>query len=428
MKHNNSNINPADMEPVAGNGLLHRRLFMQQGLSLSLATMTVQSANAADDKQFPQWLSRPGKPFSNYGQPSAHEKTIRWIAETAGTTTNGLSWSPIHQLEGTITPNGLHFERHHNGVPEIDPLKHELLIHGLVEKPLKFSVENLLLYPMQSRVCFIECGGNSSAGWRDNPIQTPLGYFHGMISCSEWTGVPLHYLLEECGIKPSATWVIAEGGDGFSMKVSIPLEKLLDDAILALYQNGERIRPENGYPVRLLLPGWEGVTNVKWIRRLRFTDRPVMSRNETAKYTDLLSSGKARQFTFEMQAKSMITSPSFGMHLRSPGLYQISGLAWSGAGKIRQVDISVDGGQSWAKAALDEPVLSKSLTRFRIPWQWDGSPSIIKSRAIDEAGYQQPEREELVKQRGKNGYFHYNGVVSWKILEQGNIEHTYETA
>ncbi len=421
------NEDPANMQAVAGNGLLHRRLFLQHGISLSLATMTIQDSHATVDGSFPSWLSQPGKPFSNYGQPSPHENTIRWIAETPGTTTNGLSWSPIHQLEGIITPNGLHFERHHNGVPDIDPQKHELIIHGLVENPQKFSIENLLMYPMQSRICFIECGGNSSAGWRKNPIQTPVGYFHGMISCSEWTGVPLHYLLDECGVKSSATWVIAEGGDAFSMKISVPLEKFLDDAILALYQNGERIRPENGYPVRLLLPGWEGVTNVKWIRRLRFSDRPVMSRNETAKYTDLLPNGKARQFSFPMQAKSLITSPSYGMHLRSPGLYQISGLAWSGLGKIRRVDVSVDSGRSWAEAALDEPVLPKSLTRFRIPWRWDGSPSIIKSRAIDETGYQQPEREQLLKHRGKNGYFHYNGIVSWKIFEQGNIEHTYET-
>lgn len=368
----------------------------------------------------------PGKTFSNYGMPSEFEKSIRWIGSTQGSPGNGVSWTPLHELEGTITPNGLHFERHHNGVPSIDPVLHSLFIHGNVKKPLSFTLDHLHRYPLQSKVCFIECGGNSSAGWRENPLQAPAGFIHGMLSCSEWTGVPVRYLLEECGLDAKAKWIIAEGADAFGMKVSIPVEKLLDDAILAIYQNGEHLRPENGYPLRLILPGWEGVTNVKWLRRLRVSDRPVMSRNETAKYTELQKDGTARQFTFPMQTKSLITSPSYGMHLKAPGLHQISGVAWSGNGKITQVEVSVNGGKSWSVARLESPILPKAITRFRTTWQWDGKTAVLKSRATDETGQIQPEREHLISARGRQGYYHYNAIVHWKIFPEGNIEHTYD--
>lgn len=411
--------------PVAGNGLLSRRLFMHRSITTTFLAVAFNNNATADIPLQPPWMKEPGMPFSNYGQPAKQEKVIRWIANTAGTTGNGVSWTPLHQLEGTITPNGLHFERHHNGIPRIDPEQHQLLIHGDVYQPLKFSVDKLLRYPLISKICFIECGGNSSVCWRDNPIQAASGFIHGMVSSSEWTGIPMHYLLEECGIKPGAKWVIAEGADSFSMKVSIPLEKLLDNALLALYQNGERIRPENGYPMRLLLPGWEGVCNVKWLRRLRITDQPVMSRNETAKYTELLPSGQAQQFTFTMQVKSVITAPSLGMHLKKPGLYQISGLAWSGHGRIKRVDVSADGGKTWAEAKLDDPVITQSLTRFRIPWHWNGSPSMLMSRATDEQGNIQPTRQQLISSRGNQGYYHYNAITCWKILQDGYIEHSY---
>ncbi|MCB1754048.1 MAG: sulfite dehydrogenase [Gammaproteobacteria bacterium] len=407
---------------------LPRRDFFRNSASVSLASIAASNALAAQTTEPPAWMSVPGKPFSNYGQPSPHENTIRWIADTPGSAGNGVSWTPLHQLEGTITPNGLHFERHHNGVPDIDPAGHTLYIHGLVGKPLAFTLDRLHRYPLQSRVCFIECGGNSNAGWRENPLQTPAGLIHGMLSCSEWTGIPAHYLLEECGLGKSAKWVIAEGADAFGMKVSIPLEKLLDDAILALYQNGEAIRPENGYPLRLILPGWEGVTQVKWLRRLHVADRPVMSRNETAKYTELQKDGTARQFTFPMQTKSLITSPSYGMHLDGPGLYQISGLAWSGNGRIVRVEISSDGGNSWSEAGLEAPVLPKALTRFRAPWRWDGKSAVLKSRATDETGQLQPERDQLIADRGRQGYYHYNAIVHWKVHPEGNIEHSYDNA
>lgn len=419
-----------ELEPVAGGGLLDRRLFVKKGLLFSIAGLSplassVSSA-AVDDDQRQPWMKTPGEPLTNYGQPSAYERaTIRWTMANSMSAGNGVSWTPLHDLEGMITPSGLHFERHHNGVPQIDPAQHQLLIHGEVKKSLLFDMQALMRYPMRSRLCFIECGGNSNAGWRDQPIQTAAGYFHGMVSCSEWTGVPLSVLLDEAELTEQATWLIAEGADATLMNISIPLEKAMDDCLLALYQNGERIRPENGYPLRLIVPGWEGVVNVKWLRRLHLSNRPVMARNETAKYTELLPSGKARQFSFVMEAKSVITYPSFSHQLSEPGLYQISGLAWSGRGKITQLEVSADGGKTWAEAELQQPVLDKCFTRFRIPWRWSGQPAVLKSRATDETGYVQPERERLIEQRGKHGYFHYHAIVSWAIDKDGQISHVY---
>jgi len=427
-------ISPNELNPVAGGGLLDRRLFLKRGLLFGTASAIAGTAGTlmAEDT-LPKnvtskdpWMLKPGKPFSNYGQPSPHEsETIRWISANAMASGNGVSWCPLHKLDGMITPNGLFYERHHNGVPEIDPKVHKLLVHGMVEKPLTFSIDALMRYPMTSRICFIECGGNSNAGWHKNPAQSEVGYFHGLISCSEWTGVPLSIILDEAGLDSNASWLIAEAADGIAMEISVPVEKAMDDAILALYQNGERIRPENGYPLRLLLPGWEGVTNVKWLRRLQATDRPVMARNETSKYTELLPTGKARQFTFVMDAKSLITSPSPGKEMQGPGYYQITGMAWTGRGKITKVEVSADGGKSWAEAELQEPVLSQCYTRFRIPWHWEGDLAVLKSRATDETGYVQPERDVLVKERGTHGYFHYNAIVSWEISPEGYISHVY---
>ncbi len=425
---------PSGLPGVAANGLLDRRLFLKGGLGLgaisgAIPFISATSANeAAGDNNWhrPRWMTEPGASFSTYGAPSKYEdQVLRFPSANQAVSGNGVSWTPLHELEGTITPNGLHYERHHNGVPQIDPAQHELLIHGLVKTASFFTVENLLRYPQVSRICFIECGGNSNAGWNSQPSRAKAGYFHGLVSCSEWTGVPLSILMREVGLKNSAKWLIAEGADAFAMNVSIPVEKAMDDAILALYQNGERIRPENGYPLRLILPGWEGVLNVKWLRRLKASTQPIMARNETSKYTELLPSGKARMFTFEMAAKSLITSPSGGMLLPQPGLYQITGLAWSGKGRIRQVQVSADGGKTWADAQLQEPILSKSFTRFRAPWHWNGQDAILKSRAIDESGYIQPEREDLIARRGRRGFFHYNAIVAWAVDPDGVVTHTY---
>lgn len=415
----------SDSKPTAGGGLLDRRMFLKQSLVFGTAAIASTTVQATEPER-PVWMLKPGVPFSNYGQPSPHEKgVIRWIASNPAAPANGISWTPLHQLAGTVTPSGLHFERHHNGVPQIDPAQHRLLIHGLVTHPIFLDMAKLERYPMVSRFCFIECGGNSNAGWHEEPMQTQAGNMHGLVSCSEWTGVPLAVVLDEAGLKPEARWLIAEGADAAAINVSIPVEKALDDALLALYQNGEHIRPENGYPLRLILPGFEGITNVKWLRRLEASDRPTMARNETAKYTELQPDGTARQFTFVMEAKSLITQPSPGHRLQGSGLYSISGLAWSGRGKIAKVEVSADGGKTWAEADLQEPVLSKSFTRFRIPWRWDGGPHILQSRATDETGYVQPARDRLIAERGRHGYFHYNAIVSWAVESDGSVRHVY---
>jgi sulfane dehydrogenase subunit SoxC len=420
-------VNSADaFEPVAGNGLLDRRLFLGTAFLAGAASIARPAGAAAETEP---WRHVPGAEFSNYGQPSGHERdVIRWVSATSGAPTNGISWCPLQDLDGIITPNGLHYERHHNGVPDIDPAAHRLVIHGQVERPLMFSIDALLRYPRESRICVIECGGNSNAGWRRKPVQTAVGYFHGLVSCSEWTGVPVSLLLREVGVQAGATWAVAEGADAFGMTVSVPLAKLQDDALLALFQNGERIRPEQGYPLRLVVPGYEGVQNVKWLRTLKISKDPVMARNETSRYTELQPSGKARMFTFEMAVKSVITAPSAGMHLEAPGFYEISGLAWSGSGRISRVEVSADGGETWADAALNEPLLPRCFTRFRIPWQWDGQAVVLQSRATDEAGEVQPARAALLAARGRHGYFHYNAIVSWAIDPQGVIEHAYVDA
>ncbi len=383
---------------------------------------TTQPAQGED----PAWLHEPGAPFSAYGQPAQTERgTTRRIGANRAVAGNGVSFTPLDELEGVITPNGLHFERHHNGVPRIDPARHSLTLHGQVEQPLSFTVKSLLRYPMHSQMLFIECGGNSNAGWHTEPMQRPAGSMHGLVSCAEWTGVPVSLLLDEAGVQPTAKWIIAEGADAGAMNVSIPLAKMRDDCLVALYQNGERLRPENGYPMRLIVPGWEGVLHVKWLQRLELADQPVMARNETSKYTELMPSGKARQFTFTMECKSLITSPSHGHTLPRPDIYQVSGLAWSGHGRIRKVEVSADGGRSWAVAALQTPVLARCFTRFRIPWRWDGRPAVLMSRASDEHGHVQPTRAALIAERGRSGYFHYNGIVSWAVDEDGSVAHTY---
>ncbi len=430
-----SQADASELEPVAGNGLLDRRLLLKYGLGFGAASafttlLPEARADATADPSVPDrysWMNQPGESFSNYGQPSEHENdVIRWISSNADVEGNGVSWTPLHLLEGTLTPNGLHFERHHNGVPVIDPSQHKLLIHGLVDKELVFSTDDLLRYPQQSRTCFIECGGNSNGVWNETPPQAAVGYFNGLASNSEWTGIPLRVLFEEAGIKAGAKWLIAEGADAFAMQNSIPLELAMREGMLALYQNGERLRPENGYPMRIVVPGLEGVRNVKWVRRLMLASEPVMARNETARYTDLLPSGKARQFAFVINARALLTFPATGHQLPGPGYYQLKGLAWSGRGRIRKVEVSADNGKTWAEAVLDEPVLPKAFTRFRLPWRWDGQTVRLKARATDETGYVQPERSELIAERGNHAFYHFNGILTFEVKPDGLIEHVYD--
>ena len=408
-----------------------RRGFLRGGLAgaglvASSGVLRGSAAPVAEDAARPPWMTVPGQAFTNYGQPSPQERAVvRWISANRAVAGNGVSWTPLQDLEGTITPSGLHFERHHNGVPQIPIDQHRLLIHGLTRRTLTFSIADLARYPIRSQIQFIECGGNSNAGWHRLPQQTQAGSLHGLASCSEWAGVPLALLLDEAGLDPSASWLIAEGADAAAVEVSVPLAKARNDCLLALYQNGERIRPENGYPLRLIVPGWEGVLNIKWLRRLEVANQPVMARNETARYTELLPSGKARMFTFVMDAKSVITTPSPGQTLHGKGVYEIRGLAWSGRGRIRAVEVSTDGGTHWAEAQLQEPVLPLAFTRFRMAWEWSGAPTVLKSRAFDETGYVQPERSALIAERGRNGYFHYNAIVCWQVDEDGEVTHVY---
>jgi sulfane dehydrogenase subunit SoxC len=418
---------PGPPDSAAGNGLLDRRhLFATAATAGVAALLPRPGAAAAGELAVEPWMRELGSPFVGYGQPSRFEaKVARIWASAPGTTGTGASRTPLHLLDGTITPNGLHFERHHSGIPDIDPEAHRLLIHGLVKRPLVFTLEALARYPMVSRIAFIECGGNSGALYQKDPVAGGVQALHGLVSCAEWTGVRLADLLEEAEVGPTARWILAEGADAAGMSRSVPMAKAMDDAILALYQNGERIRPSNGYPLRLLLPGYEGNMNVKWLRRIKVTEGPTMTKDETSKYTISLPDGKALQFVFPIEAKSVITRPSPGLAMKGAGLYEISGLAWSGYGKIAKVDVSADGGQSWAPAALQEPVLAKAVTRFRVAWRWNGGPAILQSRATDESGYVQPPRARLVADRGIRTIYHFNGIASWAIGQNGEVTHIY---
>jgi sulfane dehydrogenase subunit SoxC len=417
MKHRR--VPASDVEPVAGNGLLNRRVFLE---AIAAAGAVGVSEAAAEPLTVPQWSKEPGAPFAPYGQPSHFEdKVVRAIPAPPNPATVGIGTArtPLHLLDGMITPSGLHFERSHSGIPDIDPDRHRLAIHGLVKRPLTFTLETLSRYPMESRIAFVECAGNSQALNTAQAQPLNVTAIHGLLSCSEWTGVRLSTLLDEAGVEPGAAWVLAEGADAASMSRSFPLAKAMDDALVCLYQNGERIRPSNGYPIRLLLPGFEGNMNVKWLRRIKVTASPTMTKDETSKYTILLQDGKAWQFVFPLEVKSIITRPSPGVGLKEPGFAEISGLAWSGNGRIRQVEVSADGGQSWALAALQQPVLSKALTRFRMPWQWSGGPVVLQSRATDETGMVQPTRAAFIAERGLRGIYHFNAIASWRIDEKG---------
>ncbi|MTW16086.1 sulfite dehydrogenase [Rhodoplanes serenus] len=370
---------------------------------------------------------RPVAGDGGYGSRSQFETEVRWRYPTPNEHT---SWSmtPLDHMLGNLTPSGLHFERHHGGIPTIDPNRHLLFVHGLVDGPRKFTMADLKRFPSVTRRHFIECSGNGLTEWNKPTLKTVQGT-HGLLSTSEWTGVLFSTIAREVGLKDEAAWVLAEGADAAVMTRSIPMEKMLQDAILAYGQNGEAIRPEQGYPLRLLLPGFEGNTHIKWLRRLEVSDKPFMTREETSKYTDLMADGKARLFTLEMDAKSVITFPSGEMKLPGPGFYTIAGFAWSGRGRIQSVDVSTDGGKTWVPARLDtvpEPICT---VRFSLPWTWDGKPAVLQSRCTDETGYIQPTLRELVAIRGANGPFgsvyHLNAIQSWAVAADGSITNVH---
>jgi sulfane dehydrogenase subunit SoxC len=420
----------SDLELVAGNGLLHRRLFLKGSALLGAAgvgLLTAREVTAAPPPPVAEWMRAPGAPMSAYGSRSRFEQDVARIVgpPARGTTGAGSSRTPLERLTGMITPNGLHFERHHSGIPDIDPDAHRLLIHGLVDRPLIFSMEALHRYPMVSRIQFLECSGNSRINLNAEPADRSAGGLHGLVSCSEWTGIPLGVLLDEAGVNANARWLLAEGSDAAAMTRSVPLAKAMDDAMLALYQNGEALRPGQGYPMRLFLPGWEGNISVKWLRRIKLMREPTMTKDETSKYTDLMPDGTAEMFTFPMGVKSLITSPAGGLTMQGPGLYEISGIAWSGAGRIRRVEVSADGGASWGEAALTEPVLPKALTRFRMPWQWDGGPAVLLSRATDESGAVQPTRAAIIAEKGVNFGYHNNAIQSWHVAPSNEVKNVF---
>ncbi|MFS0757702.1 sulfite dehydrogenase [Noviherbaspirillum sp. 1P10PC] len=409
-----------------------RRQFMLRGTAAAgvLALDGLRGAAAADTAGkagAAAWTHEQGRPIVSppYGMPSSYESdVVRRATDLTPTPLSSWSFTPLQDLHGIITPNGLFFERHHAGVPAIDPEQHRLVVHGMVDRPLVLTMDDIMRLPSVSRIHFLECSGNTLTEWKGPKEKTVQGT-HGLLSCAEWTGVPLSVIAEQVGLKAGVRWMLAEGADAAVMDRSIPIAKVLDDALLVYAQNGERLRPEQGYPLRLLLPGYEGNMNIKWLRRLKFSEQPFYTREETSKYSDLMPDGKARLFTFDMEAKSVITSPSGGMRLGQPGYREISGLAWSGRGRIRRVDVSVDGGKSWQEARLQAPVLSKCLTRFRMMWNWQGGPAILQSRCIDETGYVQPTLAELVAVRGLNSVYHLNAIQSWGVAQNGEVSNVH---
>lgn len=420
------NKEETDVELAAGNGLIHRRSLLRAAPALAIGAIATTRPTESMAADGPKWMKTPGAPLSEYGTPSPFEKaTVRAVIKPYGDMAagSGVAFTPLQNLEGTITPNGLHFERSHNGVPQIDPDQHKLIIHGLVAKPLEFSVDALLRYPMTSKTCFIECAGNSffNSNLFAETMQMPVSHLHGLISQSEWTGVRLSTLLDEAGFNKDAKWLLAEGADAAGMSRSIPVGKALDDVIVALYQNGERIRPEQGYPMRLVLPGFEGNMAVKWLRRIKVQDQPTYTKDETSKYSDLRPNGIADLFTYTMGVKSTITRPATGLEMQGPGVYEITGLAWTGHGKIAKVEISADGGASWAEAQLDSPPQPHALSRFRLLWKWDGGPATLQSLATDEKGNVQPTYKDWSSSYAPTQLNHYNALQSFRIAEGGGI-------
>ncbi|MEP6934161.1 MAG: sulfite dehydrogenase [Nitrospirota bacterium] len=403
-----------------GESLLNRRRLLAgtAGLVGAMLMGSMRSSAEATTEGSREDPTRvPGAVPTAYGQRSAFEKAVRIPRSWWATLT------PLQDSHGILTPSALHFERHHNGVPTIQPAHHRLLIHGMVDEPWTFTIDDLKRFPAVSRLAFIECSGNSAIEWRGPTGQTAQ-QTHGLTSTSEWTGVALKTLLREVGIHPDASWMLAEGGDAAAMTRSLPLASILEEAILCYAQNGEPLRPEQGYPLRLLIPGWEGNTCIKWLRRLKLGRAPWMTREETSQYTDLMPDGTARQFTMVMEAKSVITSPSGGQRVQ-PGFIDIRGLAWSGRGRIAQVQVSTDGGGSWQQAVLQDPILPKCHTRFCLPWRWNGEDVILQSRCLDETGYVQPSRAALVAVRGMMSVYHYNAIQSWKIAADGQVSNVH---
>jgi sulfane dehydrogenase subunit SoxC len=411
-----------------------RRGFLRNSFLAAMAagaSATAASAFAQAPKGDPNilekqtWQTTLGQPVAAkpYGMPSKYEANLQ-RRESPGLTrvsAASVAFAPLQGLFGIITPNGLHFERHHQGWYDIDPAKHRLMINGLVKQDMVFTMEDLMRLPSVSRIHFIECGANTGMEWGNVAVPT-VQYTHGMLSCCEFTGVPLSILLDMAGADTKkGKYVLAEGGDGSGMTRTIPMEMALDDVLVVWGMNGEMLRPENGYPLRLVVPGVQGVSSVKWLRRIEVGDMPYASKDEAVHYIDLMPDGMHRQYTSIQECKSVITTPSGGQQLLETGFYNISGMAWSGRGKVKRVDVSVDGGRNWREARLETPVLTKAITRFNIDWVWDGKPAILQSRATDETGHVQPAYRMLREVRGTRSIYHNNAIQSWKVDTNGEV-------
>ena len=415
-------------EVTSGRRDFLRKALLSAGGGIVAATATRAHAESVGDPnilELPQHSKALGQPVAarGYGLPSQWEQNLQ-RRQSPGLTQvpmSSVSFAPLQGLFGIITPNGLHFERHHAGWWDIDPSKHRFMINGLVRNPKVYAMDDLMRLPSVSRMHFIECGANTGMEWGNVAVPT-VQYTHGMMSCCEFTGVPLSVLLDDCGFdRKRGKYLLAEGADGSGMTRTIPMERALDDCMVAYAMNGEMLRPENGYPLRLVAPGIQGVSWVKWLRRIEVGDMPYASRDETLHYSDLMPDGTLRQYTSIQECKSVITSPSGGQILLDKGYCNVSGLAWSGRGKIKAVDVSVDGGRNWRPARLEGPVLNKCFTRFNIDWTWDGGPAVLQSRAIDDTGYVQPKINQLRDVRGKRSIYHNNAIQSWRVADSGEV-------
>ena len=404
-----------------------RKAFLTASAAMA-APVVARAATSGDPAilELPIWSTTLGMPVaaSPYGMPSKYERGLQ-RRESPGLTRVGgssVAFTPLQGLFGIITPSGLHFERHHQGWHDIDPSRHRLMINGLVKTQAVFTMDDIMRLPSVSRIHFIECGANTGMEWGNVAVPT-VQYSHGMLSCSEFTGVPLKEILDMCGADyKKGRYVLAEGADGSSMTRTIPMELIESGEVLVAYgMNGEMLRPENGYPLRLVVPGVQGVSWVKWLRRIEVGDQPWATKDEAVHYIDLMPDGQHRQYTSVQECKSVITTPSGGQLLLDKGFYNISGMAWSGRGKVTRVDVSTDGGINWRQARLETPVLSKAITRFNIDWVWDGKPAIVQSRAVDDSAYVQPGYGQLRTVRGTKSIYHNNAIQSWKVVESGEV-------
>ena len=410
-----------------------RGALLAAGASALPAVAFSEEARSAGEKVILEPLPHAitlGQPVAatGYGMPSKYERNLA-RRESPGlnrVAAASVAFSPLQAMFGIITASGLHFERHHQGWYDIDPSQHRLMVMGsdasLLKSPKVFTMDDLMRLPSVSRMHFIECGANTGMEWGNVAVPT-VQYTHGMLSCSEFTGVRLRDVLEFCGANfRKGRFVLAEGGDGSGLTRTIPMEMIESGEVLLAYgMNGEMLRPENGYPLRLVVPGVQGVSWVKWLRRIEVGDQPYGAREEVMHYVDLMPDGLLRQYTSVQECKSVITSPSGGQTLLDRGFYNVTGLAWSGRGKVRRVDVSVDGGRNWKTATLQTPVLSKCLTRFNIPWTWNGEPAVLQSRAIDATGYVQPSIRQLREVRGTRSIYHNNAIQSWKLAASGEV-------